>query len=60
MLPSRQQTWSLTGMRELGVPPVDASTVFMDKDAAAEGTGASCAEGGNRNVPVCLLKIFTL
>ena len=57
MLPSRQQTWSLTGMRELAV---DASTVFMDKDAAAEGTGASCAEGGNRNVPVCLLKIFTL
>jgi len=60
VLPSGQQTWSLMGMRELSVPPVDASTVIMDKDAAAEGMGASCAEGGNKNVPVCLLKIFTL
>lgn len=54
MLPSGQQRWFLTGMRESSVPPVDASTVTMDEAAAAEGTGASCVEGGNRNVPVCL------
>lgn len=54
VLPSGQQRWFLTGIRESSVPPVDASMVTMDEAAAAEGTGASCVEGGNRNVPVCL------
>ena len=45
VLPSGQQTWSLIGMRESGVPPVDASAVITDKDAAAEGTGGLLCGG---------------